>query len=114
LTDKEKATSVAFVDNRNNVVLPIAGNKFVFVFWCEGCGHCHFIDTRRWVFNRDLIKPTVSPSLLNYAVADTPRCHLFVRDGQLQYLGDCTHDLAGKTVDMIPPRDILFMRDGES
>ena len=25
-------------------------------------------------------------------------CHSFVRDGQIQFLGDCTHALAGKTV----------------
>lgn len=27
-------------------------------------------------------------------------CHSFVRDGQIQYLGDCTHEYAGKTVDL--------------
>jgi hypothetical protein len=25
-------------------------------------------------------------------------CHLFLTDGRLQYLGDCTHALAGQTV----------------
>jgi hypothetical protein len=27
-------------------------------------------------------------------------CHTFVTDGQIQYLGDCTHALAGQTVDL--------------
>lgn len=27
-------------------------------------------------------------------------CHSFVTDGRIQFLGDCTHDLAGKTVDL--------------
>jgi hypothetical protein len=26
------------------------------------------------------------------------RCHSFVVDGQIQFLGDCTHKLAGQTV----------------
>lgn len=28
------------------------------------------------------------------------RCHSFVRDGKIQFLGDCSHDLAGQTVDL--------------
>jgi hypothetical protein len=28
------------------------------------------------------------------------RCHLFIRSGQLQFLGDCTHELKGITVPM--------------
>lgn len=27
-------------------------------------------------------------------------CHSFVTDGCIQYLGDCTHRLAGQTVDL--------------
>lgn len=30
-------------------------------------------------------------------------CHLFVRAGQIQFLSDCTHPLAGKTVPMVAP-----------
>ena len=47
----------------------------------------------------------VSPSpLVNKEEAgDHPRCHIFIRDGRIQYLNDCTHALAGQTVDMIPP-----------
>jgi hypothetical protein len=25
-------------------------------------------------------------------------CHVFVKAGEIQYLSDCTHELAGKTV----------------
>lgn len=28
------------------------------------------------------------------------RCHSFVTDGRIQFLGDCTHALAGQTVDL--------------
>lgn len=27
-------------------------------------------------------------------------CHSFVTDGRIQYLGDCTHALAGQTIDL--------------
>jgi len=27
-------------------------------------------------------------------------CHSFVTDGRIQFLGDCTHNLAGQTVDL--------------
>lgn len=52
-----------------------------------------------WSWNGDFEKPTVSPSILLTNVA--ARSHLFIRDGKLQYLSDCTHELAGKTVDMV-------------
>lgn len=29
-------------------------------------------------------------------------CHSFVTDGQIQFLGDCTHSLAGQTVPLRP------------
>lgn len=27
-----------------------------------------------------------------------PQCHSYLRDGQLEFLADCTHALAGKTI----------------
>jgi hypothetical protein len=87
------------------VVFTIQDEPNLFVFWCEGCGYMHHIDTKRWTFNGDLVKPTASPSLLinKDRLGDDPRCHIFVRDGQIVYLSDCTHELAGKTVPMTPP-----------
>lgn len=29
------------------------------------------------------------------------RCHSFITDGQIQFLSDCAHELAGKTVPMV-------------
>ncbi len=28
------------------------------------------------------------------------RCHTFITDGRIQFLGDCSHKLAGQTVDL--------------
>jgi hypothetical protein len=101
------------------------------IFWCPGCQEHHFFDSR-WEFNGDMVKPTFAPSLLTRFVKIPPRdpatddfprgedgeylkdasgrlagakdmvCHIFVRNGQIEYLGDCTHDMAGKTVPMVP------------
>jgi hypothetical protein len=79
-----------------------------FVFWCPGCEGHHTFSTERsrrpvWTFNGNLERPTFSPSLLY--PDKTPRCHLFLTDGRLQFLSDCGHKLAGQTVDLpeIPP-----------
>lgn len=71
-----------------------------FVFWCPGCQNHHSYEVPRWTFNRDLDNPTFSPSLLVNKHDPTIRCHLFVRDGKIQYCSDSHHELAGKTVDM--------------
>ena len=61
---------------------------------------------KRWYFNGNFEKPTFSPSMLvQYPTENKEsghvREHFFVRDGRIQYLSDCHHDMAGKTVDMI-------------
>lgn len=50
-------------------------------------------------------RPTFSPSILvtlrwseNDNTMKDDVCHSFVRDGQIQFLGDCTHKLANQTV----------------
>lgn len=73
-------------------------------FYCPGCKcpHAYRVAVENgenkqplWEFTGDLEKPTFSPSLL--AVGEQ-RCHLYVKDGQIQFLSDCHHELAGQTV----------------
>ena len=74
------------------------------VFHCPGCGYSHPVNINRsrhpvWEWNGSMEAPTFSPSLL--VNAGTPQqCHLFIRDGRLEYLADCHHALAGQTVPM--------------
>lgn len=62
---------------------------------------------KRWTFNGDMENPTFRPSMLiNYDMCENPeiglvREHFFVTNGKIQYLADCHHNMAGKTVDMI-------------
>lgn len=76
------------------------------VFECPGCGCLHFFNDR-WTFDGNTEKPTVSPSILvTYDGADKKtRCHLFIRNGMIEFLSDCTHELAGKTVPMIEMKE---------
>lgn len=95
-----------------------------YLFWCPGCKMAHGVWTKPrqtgavWRFNGDMEAPTFEPSLLIQGTVDlTPeqhqqimagksvepkpfRCHLFVRQGFLQFLTDSTHPLAGMTVPM--------------
>lgn len=90
------------------------GSKSV-MFDCPGCEFAHSFrvegpDDGRplWTWNGDLVRATFSPSLLcRYPWGEQQEqrvCHSFVRDGRIQFLNDCTHALAGQTVD-VPPID---------
>lgn len=102
-------------------------------FHCPGCDSYHAVrvngDKRpRWNWNGQYEKPTFSPSILVQsghfisthkagdpcwctrpdAVFKCQRCHSFVTDGKIQFLGDCSHALAGQTVDLpsLAPDDV--------
>jgi hypothetical protein len=77
-------------------------NDGYWVFDCPGCKCLHSIQVPPWTFNGDLEKPTVSPSILVNPNGDSSalRCHSFVKDGMIQFLGDCDHDLKGQTVEI--------------
>ena len=70
-----------------------------YIFFCPGCKCSHVVDAR-WTFNGDLDKPTFSPSLLCNPDHPASRCHTFIRDGNIEFLSDCFHELAGTTVEI--------------
>lgn len=76
-------------------------------FWCPGCDGVHVVTLSRkdgspmWTWDGNVDAPTFSPSILVTGGGhDKSRCHSFVRGGKIEFLGDCTHALAGKTVDI--------------
>lgn len=86
---------------------------------CPACNCYHFIQTNgvtKWEFNDDVKNPTFSPSLEVRHINSNSitKCHSFIRNGQIQYLNDCDHEMAGQTV-ILPniDRDI-FIIGGES
>jgi hypothetical protein len=60
---------------------------------------CFYKD--KWSFNGDFEKATFRPSMLIHPNNMHGRDHFFVTDGKIEYLSDCEHALAGKTVDMV-------------
>ena len=93
------------------------------LFQCPACEQSHS-PSDAWQFNGDVEKPTFNPSILvKWFKCDNPDdlfdsdgkvkvcedgrvagkdiiCHSFVRNGNIQFLGDCTHALAGQTVEL--------------
>lgn len=111
------------------ITCPGCGQKVITTDWTPE-GYERYSPEARilWKFNGDLDKPTFSPSLLwksghycstppvpgdcwcdfekrmpEYAGRKHPECsicHSFVRDGKIEFLNDCTHALAGQTVEL--------------
>jgi len=109
---------------------PVCGNadNSMIMFECPGCECVHGVSVNgqpnamgaTWGWNGDFVRPTFTPSILvrgTMPITDQQRdrimagepflpkdvvCHSFVRDGQIQFLPDCTHKLAGQTVPMEP------------
>jgi hypothetical protein len=97
-------------------------------FKCPGCGDWHVVRVQgegrpRWTYNGNADAPTFTPSIL-YRTGhfcdghsgdcwctwkdedgepsgfECIRCHSFVTDGRIRFLSDCSHALAGQTVDL--------------
>jgi hypothetical protein len=78
-------------------------------FNCPGCQFKHGFYVKHegyvgpeWDFNKDIENPTVSPSISMQTTREGKPyiCHSFIRDGKIQFLPDCTHSLAGQTVEL--------------
>lgn len=96
-------------------------------FMCPGCREMHQLrisGAHAWGYNGNPDAPTFTPSVLmksgHYCSGQQGKdcwctfearigrpspfkcfvCHSFVTDGRIQFLGDCTHALAGQTVDL--------------
>lgn len=92
-------------DDAQPVMHSVRGRPGHFIFWCSGCECAHGIDAT-WTFDGDMVRPTVSPSILSRG---TIRCHSFVRGGKIEYLSDSEHALAGTTVVLQPfPDNFAF------
>ena len=87
------------------------GGHYGYAFHCPGCGVDHTITTEPypngWAFDGNEQAPTFGPSIHVHPSRildndgqprDMPRCHSWVRAGQIEFLNDSTHALAGKTV----------------
>lgn len=77
-------------------------------FTCPGCGYDHSVTVKgkknesgaSWGWNESMERPTFTPSIGVFMSVPKMRCHSFVKDGQIQFLNDSFHKLAGKTVEI--------------
>ena len=86
--------------------IPSENKGYDYIFFCPGCNHTHGFMTEGnvvWQFNGDMEYPTVLPSILySFTFFEQPKhiCHSFIEKGNIRFLTDCTHKLAGKTVEL--------------
>lgn len=63
--------------------------------------------TPNWTWNGSVDAPTVRPSVLTRGGSEATGeyvehvCHSFISNGYVQFLGDCTHEFAGQTLDLL-------------
>jgi hypothetical protein len=80
-------------------------------FHCLGCKVSHgvFVDEPGpnrpvWTWNGSMDAPTFQPSIrVQWMYGEGNKqfcCHSFITDGKIQFLADCTHSLAGQTVEI--------------
>jgi hypothetical protein len=74
------------------------------LFWCPGCDTVMQVCPKRWSWNGDVDKPTLWPSIKQTCgpfpegssrAGQTEVCHCFVRDGNIEFCNDCTHEKRG-------------------
>lgn len=82
------------------------------IYYCPGCKGTHSLNISKtskpsWTYNGNPERPTFTPSVLvtcHWSEHDPTMtdftCHAFIVDGIIQFLGDCSHELAGKFVSM--------------
>ena len=100
--------------------------------WCPGCEDLHAAEVSAegaWTWDGNIEAPTISPSLLvqgtqwatdssfykpqhHVEAGQRTCCHSFVKQGQWQFLSDCTHALANQIVPLVPlPEGHVLGRD---
>ncbi len=80
-------------------------------FFCEGCQELHVVhvkgsETYRspvWEWDGNEAKPTLAPSIL--VTCGERRCHSFIRGGMIEFLSDCSHQHARKTIPLVAVTD---------
>ncbi len=88
------------------VIMPIVNNVGHYIFYCPGCELNHTISTvpsglkKYHTLSGPLHSPTIKASVLYKD--ERLICHSFVTDGEIEFLNDTTHHLAGKIVKLEP------------
>lgn len=114
--------------SEQSIIRRSGGGQLLFWCPGCGCAHAVWVAAEgqsspsgsNWGWNGSMDRPTFTPSVLVTSYMSEPavtpenleewnknpwpqkrvdrRCHSFVKDGQIQFLGDCWHSLRGQTV----------------
>ena len=86
--------------------IEVNDSKTRYEFHCPACDRIHAINDS-WKYNDDPDNPTFKPSVKGFGKRPNKDgewvewiCHSFIEDGQIRFLNDCTHELAGQTVEL--------------
>lgn len=72
-------------------------------YYCPGCKLHHTVPGKKWDWNCDIDYPTLSPSVKHMYTTDSEEdkvCHYFIKNGLIEYCGDCSHDLKGQKMEL--------------
>lgn len=75
-------------------------------YWCPACDSMYSVPAEYWNWNKDVDKPTLSPSVrmttrpFPEGTGQVECCHYHVREGFIEYCGDCTHSITGQKVEL--------------
>ena len=74
---------------------------YLYLFFCPACqvAHTFHVGKDLWTFDGNWEAPTFSPSL--NLLPQGGRCHLFLKDGIIDFLGDCHHHLNNQKVPLV-------------
>lgn len=81
----------------------------IYTFWCKGCGRYHHFEVG-WncaedhEFNDKMDKPSFKPALHDAGTG----CHLWLKDGMIEYQSDSPHKLAGQHIPLEPLPDEIY------
>ena len=57
----------------------------------------------QWSWNGSVDAPTLAPSILTKGRDEKGEhvCHSFIKNGKVEFLSDCSHEYAGRIVDLL-------------
>lgn len=87
------------------------GDHLGYLIWCLGCKMEHLFHTEPWEmhdgkfdsgwnFDGDMEYPTFSPSLHINKDIKEERCHFILKNGIIDFFGDCFHKLKNTKVEL--------------